>query len=295
MEHGVLALFLIALFAATVNGALGYGFSSLTVPLALIFFPNKILSPALVMVELAINSWMIVLNRGSLAAARRRAVPILVGLIPGIVIGSFLLNSLNPDVLKFWTYVVLVPLILSQAAGYRRPINAERAVGVPLGLGVGVLYSTTTISGPPLALMFNNQGVDKNEFRAALGVVRVVETTVTAVVYGFLGLFSAASVHLVMPLAPAVLLGLPLGTYLIRRVPSEPFRRVCMSFDAWIVGFGLMRTLVQLRLLAPLGAYAVWGAVALFDLYLLYRYFFMDRIEAGIGSPAKVCASEAVG
>ena len=96
-------------------------------------------------------------------------MPIIVGLIPGILIGSYLLTRANPGVLKFWTYVVLLPLILSQAAGYRRPIHAERAAGVPLGLGVGVLYSTTTISGPPLALMFNNQGVEQNEFRAALG------------------------------------------------------------------------------------------------------------------------------
>lgn len=288
MEHGVLALFIIALLAATVNGALGYGFSSLTVPLALIFFPNKILSPALVIVELAINSWLIVLNRGSLAAARRRSIPILVGLIPGIVVGSFLLSSVNSEVLKFCTYVVLLPLILSQAAGYRRPINAERAAGVPLGLGVGVLYSTTTISGPPLALMFNNQGVDKTEFRAALATVRAVETTATAIMYGLLGLFSSASVHLVLPIAPAVLLGLPLGTYLIRRLPSEPFRRVCMSFDAWVVGFGLMRTLLRLRLLGLAGAYAVWGSVAVFDLVLLYRYFVMDRIDNGIRRPAAV-------
>ena len=73
VESGILALFVVALFAATVNGALGYGFSSLTVPLALLFFPNKILSPALVLVELAINSWVVVLNRGSLKAARWRA------------------------------------------------------------------------------------------------------------------------------------------------------------------------------------------------------------------------------
>jgi uncharacterized membrane protein YfcA len=271
MGHDVAALFATALFAAIVNGALGYGFSSLTVPLALICFSNKILSPALVIVEVVINFWMVALNRGSLAAAKRRAIPILVGLIPGIVIGSCLLNSVNPDVLKFSTYVVLLPLILTQAAGFRRPIDAERAVGVPLGLGIGVLYSTTTISGPPLAVMFNNQGVDKIEFRAALGVVRVVETTATAIAYAVLGLFSPASVHLVMPIAPAVLLGLPVGAYLIRRVPSEPFRRVCMSFDAWIVGFGLMRTLVHLGLLAPPGGYMVWGLVALFDLYLLYR------------------------
>src|SRR5271167_1399502 len=284
VEGGVLALFGVALFAATVNGALGYGFSSLTVPLALLFFTNRILSPALVLVELAINSWLVVTNRESLAAARGRAMPIIVGLIPGILIGSYLLTSANPGVLKFWTYVVLLPLILSQAAGYRRPIHAERAVGVPLGLGVGVLYSTTTISGPPLALMFNNQGVEKNEFRAALGTVRIVETTATAIVYGFLGLFTSRSIHLLMPIAPAVLLGLPLGTYVIRHVPSETFRRVCMSFDAWIVGFGLARTLLDLRLLGSLGAYGIWGGVILFDLYLLYGYFLIGGVHARIES-----------
>jgi uncharacterized membrane protein YfcA len=283
-EGALLALFGVALFAATVNGALGYGFSSLTVPLALLFFPNKILSPALVLIELAINSWLVVTNRESLAAARGRAIPIIVGLVPGILIGSYLLTSANPGVLKFWTYVVLLPLILSQAAGYRRPIHAERAVAVPLGLGVGVLYSTTTISGPPLALMFNNQGVEKNEFRAALGTVRIVETTTTAIVYCFLGLFTSRSIHLLMPIAPAVLLGLPLGTYVIRHVPSETFRRVCMSFDAWIVGFGLARTLLDLRLLGPLGAYGIWGVVILFDLYLLYRYFLKGSVHARIES-----------
>jgi hypothetical protein len=284
VESGVLVLFAVALFAATVNGALGYGFSSLTVPLALLFFPNKILSPALVLVELAINSWVVVLNRKSLAAARWRAMPIIIGLIPGILIGSYLLTRANPGVLKFWTYVVLLPLILSQAAGYRRPIRAERAAGVPLGLGVGVLYSTTTISGPPLALMFNNQGVEKTEFRAALGTVRIVETTVTAIVYAFLGLFTMPSIHLLMPITPAVLLGLPLGTYVIRHVPSEAFRRVCMSFDAWIVGFGLARTILDLRLLGASGAYGIWGGVILFDLYLLYRYFIMGHVHARIES-----------
>jgi uncharacterized membrane protein YfcA len=284
VEGAVLALFGVALFAATVNGALGYGFSSLTVPLALLFFPNRILSPALVLVELAINSWLLATNRENLAAARGRAMPIVVGLIPGILIGSYLLNNANPGILKFWTYVVLLPLILSQAAGYRRPIHAERAVGVPLGVGVGVLYSTTTISGPPLALMFNNQGVEKNEFRATLGTVRIVETTATAIVYGFLGLFTSRSIHLLMPIAPAVLLGLPLGSYVIRHVPTEAFRRVCMSFDAWIVGFGLARTLLDLRLLGPLGAYGIWGLVILFDLYLLYRYFLMGGVHARIES-----------
>lgn len=276
-------LFLVAMAAAVVNGALGYGFSSLTVPIALLFVPQKILSPALVLVELAINSWVVGLNRASLGTVRRRAIPILIGLVPGILIGSYLLNSANPGLLKFWTYLVLLPLILLQAAGVRRPIQAEHAAGLPLGVGVGVLYSTTTISGPPLALMFNNQGLKKEEFRAALGTVRVVETTLTAVAYGCLGLFSSRTVHLMIPIAPAVLLGLPLGSFLIRYMHSETFRRICMSFDAWVVGFGLSRTIIELKLLTTSSAYAVWAVVILFDFYLLYQYFVMGRFR---GRPA---------
>ncbi len=71
---------------------------------------------------------------------------------------------------------------------------------------------------------------------------------------------------------------------MIRHVPSETFRRVCMSFDAWIVGFGLARTLLDLRRLDSLGAYEIWGAVILFDLYLLYRYFVMGGVNARIES-----------
>jgi uncharacterized membrane protein YfcA len=280
LDIGRATLFVVVLFAAMVNGALGYGFSSLTVPIALLFLPQKVLSPALVLVELAINSWVVLHNRGSLAAVRRRVFPILVGLVPGILIGSYLLNSANPGLLKFWTYLVLLPLILLQAAGVRRQIHAERAAGLPLGLGVGVLFSTTTISGPPLALMFNNQGLHKEEFRAALGTVRVVETTLTAVVYGCLGLFSLQSMHLVVPIAPAVLLGLPIGSYLIRYMHSEAFRRICMSFDAWIVGFGLSRTIIELKLLHPPAAYGIWATVILFDFYLLYQYFVMGRFRA---------------
>jgi uncharacterized membrane protein YfcA len=277
---GGIVLFVIALFAATVNGAIGYGFSSLTVPVALLFFPNKMLSPALVLVELAINTWVVILNRGSLSAVYKRALPILIGLVPGIIIGSFLLKGANPGMLKFGTYVVLLPIILMQAAGYRRPIQSEHLAGLPLGLGVGTLYATTTISGPPLAMMFNNQGLDKEEFRAALGTVRVVETTLTAIAYGFLGLFSTATLRLAAPIAPAVLLGIPLGAYLIRYMKGETFRRICMSFDAWIVGFGLARSIIDLKLLTASGAYRVWGVVIVFDLFLLYQYFTGGRMRA---------------
>ncbi len=43
-----LALGAIGLVAAIVNGAIGYGFSSITVPFALLFLASRVLNPALV-------------------------------------------------------------------------------------------------------------------------------------------------------------------------------------------------------------------------------------------------------
>src|SRR5574341_441080 len=272
----------ITLFAAIVNGGLGYGFSSLTVPVALLFYANRVLNPALVLVEMIVNGYILLVNRKSVPKMRKRVLPIIFGLIPGVLLGSYTLSAANPGWLKLFTYVVLLPLILLQAAGLRRPIQSERAVGVPFGAGVGVLYSVTTISGPPLALMFNNQGYVKQEFRAALGLIRVVESTLTAAAYYVLGLYTVASTGILYSIVPSVLIGIPIGAYLIRRMNPETFRRVCMSFDAWVVGFGLSRVLIDLRIFASPGAYTLWLAVVLIDAYLLYAYFRGRRwIERG--------------
>ena len=67
MEPGVFALVAITLAAAFVNGALGYGFSSLTVPVGLVLFANRVLNPALVLIEL-LYIWF-GLNEGAAIAA----------------------------------------------------------------------------------------------------------------------------------------------------------------------------------------------------------------------------------
>ncbi len=266
-------LVLITLFAATVNGALGYGFSSLTVPVALLFYTNRILNPALVMVEVVINGYVLLINRKSVPHIWKRVLPILLGVLPGVMIGSYVLFMVQPAWLKFFTYFVLLPFILLQAAGVRKPIRAEKLVGVPFGMGIGTLYSVTTISGPPLALLFNNQGYAKQQFRAALSLIRVAESTLTAVAYYFLGLYSMESAQLLPYIVPSVLVGIPLGTYLISRMDPEVFRRLCMSFDAVVVGFGMSRVLVELKLVPSPDAYSVLATVVAIDAYLLYRFF----------------------
>jgi len=280
VTSSALVLILITLLAATVNGALGYGFSSITVPIALLFYTNRVLNPVLVWIEVVLNAYVLWVNRASVPLVWRRVAPIILGLAPGVMMGTALVHHVQPGWLKLATFVVLLPLILLQAAGVRRPITAERPVGLAFGGALGVLYSVTTISGPPLALMLSNQGFTKQDFRAGLGLVRLAESTFTATAYYFAGMFATESVGLLPYILPSLVVGIPLGVRVIRHVRPETFRRVCMSFDAWVVGYGISTLLQQLALVEGAAAFSVLTTVGLVDTWLLYRFFGLRRVEA---------------
>src|SRR5213076_379994 len=253
VTSSALALILITLLAATVNGALGYGFSSITVPVALLFYTNRVLNPALVWIEVALNAYVLWVNRASVSQVWRRVAPIILGLAPGVVLGRSLLHLVQPAWLKLATFVVL--------------------------------YSVTTISGPPLALMLSNQGFTKQDFRAGLGLVRLAESTFTATAYYFAGMFARESVGLFPYILPSLVVGIPLGVRIIRRVRPETFRRLCMSFDAWVVGYGISTLLQQLHLVEGAAAFSVLTTVGLVDTGLLYRFFGYRRVEARATAP----------
>lgn len=291
MTDPQIALIIITFGAAIVNGALGYGFSSITVPIALLFLTNRVLNPALVPIEVALNAYVLWVNRDALRGVWRRVLPIVIGLAPGVAFGTMMVSQVHPGWLKFITFTILLPLILLQAAGYRRPIKSEKSGGLLFGGGVGILYSVTTISGPPLAVALSNQGLTKKDFRAALGFIRLAESSFTALAYYYAGLYSAESFGLIPYILPSIAIGVPIGAVLIQRIRPETFRRVCMSFDAWIVGFGLS-TLVKgdLHLVESNAAFLILAAVALLDTLLLYRFFSVTLPAIKRADPVKVAA-----
>jgi uncharacterized membrane protein YfcA len=279
-------IILITFAAAIVNGAIGYGFSSITVPLALFLVSNRVLNPALVAIEVVLNAYVLWVNRSAIGTVAPRVATLVVGLVPGVIAGTLVLSRVSPAWVKLVTYVALLPVILLQASGVRRPIGAERAAGSLFGVGLGLLYSVTTISGPPLAIALNNQGLSPREFRAALGFVRFAESAMTAAAYLVAGLFIRDSLTLVPFMVPSVAIGVPIGAVLIRHLSPETFRRICMSFDAWVVAFGLSMLLRDLRLLPGAASFSVLAFVVAIDAWLLYRYF--GSKPRGDGAAARV-------
>ena len=114
----------------------------------------------------------------------------------------------------------------------------------------------------------------------------------------YVGLFTVTSLALIPWIVPSILIGVPIGAFVIRRVDHETFRRICMSFDAWVVGFGLSKLLNDLHLVNGKGAYLVLLSVLVIDAWLLYRFFAVhDAAEAAPAvaadyRPAEVARSD---
>ena len=285
------AMVMATFVAAIVVGALGYGFSSIAVPIALLAVTSRVLNPALVLVEVVLNGHLLWINRAALSHVWRRAGPVAIGLPVGIALGTAALTSVDPAWLKLETFVALLPLILLQAAGFRRPLRRELAAGVGLGAGVGFLYAITTISGPPLAMFLTNQGLANREFRAALAVIRVVAACLTTALYGGAGLFTAESMSLLVYILPSVVVGIPIGMFIIQHVEGETFRRICMTFDAAIVAFGVSTSLRALGLVPGPSAYLPFVAVLLLDAYLITRYFRAQARRVVVAEGPQPCST----
>src|SRR6267378_2301093 len=90
-------LTLLSLAASFVNGGLGYGYSSLSTPLAILVLANRIINPVYVLVEAMMNTVMLLLcGKQNVRSTFRRTLPIVLSLVPGIILGSVILSSIAP-------------------------------------------------------------------------------------------------------------------------------------------------------------------------------------------------------
>jgi uncharacterized protein len=261
-----LPVFLILMATTTVaggvNGALGYGFSSIVVPVSLTMVSGRVLNPALVLLEVVLNSYSLLVHWDSVRVIWPRVRPMLIGLIPGVVLGALIFGLVSAQILKASTYALILPMVALQSFALRWKVRSEKRWGIPFGFGLGVLYATTTVSGPPLALYFTNLGLVQDEFRAALAVVRVFESVTTLVMYSLIGALTMSGLTLAASFLPVVLIGLAIGRRLVRRIDRAKFGRFCMRVDAVLVTVGLAMTVGNAGWLARPVAWAAAIALA---------------------------------
>jgi len=89
------------------------------------------------------------------------------GLI-GIPIGTFILLVIDPQFIKFVIGILIIIFGCALLFEIGKKVKNEKWALGPVGLLSGILNGSVSMSGPPVILFFQNQKLDKNEFRANL-------------------------------------------------------------------------------------------------------------------------------
>ncbi len=158
MDWTSIWLAIVALGASLINGAIGYGFSSIVTPIALLWYSNKILNPAVVSVELVVNVALLFRERAYIAATKSRAIPVVATLLPGVLLGTLGLSYFAVNDVKVVVYLTLLPMVVFQLLGLRRPFSNERRSGSIIGPGIGFLYALTTYLGTSVGRLLSEPG-----------------------------------------------------------------------------------------------------------------------------------------
>lgn len=214
------------IFAGISKGGFGSGaaFASASI-LALVLTPGQalgIMLPLLMVIDVATLRpyW------GRWHAAS--SLLLILGGIPGVVLGSVLYSVTSDDVIRFLIGAMSLGFVLWQLArswGVLRQSETElpRWAGVVAGSVAGFTSFVSHAGGPPAAIYMLSLKLTKTEYQANTVLIFWVINSMKAVAYGFLGIFTVETLIVDIALAPFALLGAWLGVKAHFVVPERLF------------------------------------------------------------------------
>ncbi|WP_305094314.1 TSUP family transporter [Prescottella sp. R16] len=173
-----------AFAAAGLGGVVGFGFALVSTPLFLLL---GIPLPTAVVINLLLgaSTRLSVALRFVRAVEVPRVMTLLVGYVPGMVIGWLVLEVLPSENLRRMIGVLVLgaALVLAVTPASDRQFGIGSTAGV--GTASGVMGMVASLNGIPPALMFAREGLGTIATLANLSSYFVVSNTVTAVVVTF--------------------------------------------------------------------------------------------------------------
>ncbi|MEX0963562.1 MAG: sulfite exporter TauE/SafE family protein [Pseudohongiellaceae bacterium] len=210
---------------AYIQSSIGFGLAIVAAPILFLIDPLYVPAPitisALVLsVANSYSHWRSISLRGLRYA--------ILGRVPGTVSGGFLLLWINQQALALWLGLsVLVAVALSMS---RIVFKANGKSMFCAGFLSGFMGTSTSIGGPPMALVLQHQ---ENDFiRANLAAFFVVSCLMSLLMLSSVGRFGMEHIMISLPLMPATLAGYWLAMHTMHRISRQNLRRFSLVLCA---------------------------------------------------------------
>jgi uncharacterized protein len=236
-SSALLAITALAFVAALARGFSGFGSALIFVPLASAVIGPRVAAPLLLIVDGILTIGFI--PHAWRLADKREVGAMALGATAGVPIGTWLLTSIDPTVIR-WAIVILAVLMLALLmSGWRYHGKPTSIMAVAVGGLAGISGGAAQIGGPPVVAYWLGGTGEAITVRANILLFFAISTVITVVAYLIAGLLTTFTVVLAVVAAPAYGLGLLVGSRLFGLASETMFRRACYALIAAAVVLGL--------------------------------------------------------
>lgn len=153
---------------------------------------------------------------------------LIVGAVPGIILGGALYTLADPDVFRFLIGVVAVGFVVYQLAKSKGLIAPPKAklsqkTGLFWGSVTGFTSFISHAGGPPAAVYLLSQKLDKTTYQATSVIVFSTINFLKFIPYFLMGIFSKETFQADVMLIPAAIAGVFIGAYLHKKMSEKLF------------------------------------------------------------------------
>ena len=223
-EELILAIAIVFL-GAYVQSSIGFGLAIIAAPI--LFFIDPLYVPAPVTVcALTLSLANALKHRHAISFQGLKFA--IIGRIPGTVLGGLLLLWISQQALALWIGLsVVAAVILSLRNVVFNPTNTAMLAA---GFMSGFMGTSSSIGGPPMALILQHQA---NDFiRANMAAFFVISCIMSLAMLATVGHFGLLQLRLALPLIPACLAGYWVAMRTVHLISHQNLRRFSLTLCA---------------------------------------------------------------
>jgi uncharacterized membrane protein YfcA len=228
------------LVASTVQSATGFGFALIAGPVLYAVIAPAAAVGLILVLGLVVSVLVLFGERRRPQPDWSAAVPALVAALPGLPIGALLVRVLPEAALRIAVGLVVCVIVVERIMRRRRSrgpaTGRDTAAGargaIAAGFSVGVLTTSTTTSGPPLAIWLTARRMAPAAVRDTVTLIFLVLDLVgIPIVVAVVGAgASLARAEWIPLLVPVVLAGHLLGRLVFLRLPARHYEWTVLVF-----------------------------------------------------------------
>lgn len=242
-----LSLVFIAVFAGLIGGLIrgysGFGFGMASVPIFMSGFIPAEVVPAVLFMEVLIGLFSIREVRAEIPFGSLK--PLALGTLIGTPIGMAGLHLAPVDAMRIFIALAMLVFAVVLALNTSIRFSLTQSTLRIAGFASGLLNGSIAASGPPVIVLLMGSALPAVQVRALL-ITFILLSGLLGVVSVLLGgLATLNMVFIVLVMAPGVMVGVAVGSYLFKRLNSEHYRLIGLILIGLIACGALISALLN--------------------------------------------------